>query len=389
MKVCPKCQASFAEGFVYCPNDAELLRRYDLRARLRLESAPACNFLLTTDSLPQRLREGMQGAWLELRRDPRGFCAALFYGEDNPQRRKQLLQRGAAVAVITYSLLVTMFALLGLSASTMTAQLVEARQIPASNTALVRLILPVAAKREFTKGREGHLGGSASQPLRAHGGGGGGEPEAASASPGNPPRAELLPQQRLPDPEPPKIPQPALIQVPTIVADPLVVKFTSGPTGVPNAPPAPPGKGAGLHGGLGGGDGTGVGPGRGPGFGPGENGNAGTGSFAIGGHPSTGDGNQSNAPRLATARMRPTILYREKARYSEEARQQHAQGAVVLMATFTANGQITDIRVVRGQPFGLTEEAIQAAKRIRFQPAVENGVPVTVRAQLEYNFALY
>ena len=92
---------------------------------------------------------------------------------------------------------------------------------------------------------------------------------------------------------------------------------------------------------------------------------------------------------MADARLRPTILYREKARYTEEARQQKVQGAVVLLATFTAGGQIADIRVVRGQPFGLTEEAIQAAKRIRFQPASENGVPVTVRAHLEYNFALY
>jgi hypothetical protein len=43
----------------------------------------------------------------------------------------------------------------------------------------------------------------------------------------------------------------------------------------------------------------------------------------------------------------------------------------------------------RGLPCGLTEAAIEAAKRIRFQPALRNGAPVSVRAQLEYNFALY
>ena len=389
MKVCPNCQASFAEGFVYCPRDAELLVRFDLRAQLRQPQARECNFLLSSDSFSQRLLQTLSDAWRELRGDPRGFCVTLWYGEGSPQRRKQLLQRGVAVAVITYALIVTGLSLLGLRASTTTAQLAQSRSIIDPETETVRFILPIAAKSEFNKGRDGHLGGSLSQPLRAHGGGGGGKPAAPSASGGNLPRAELTPQVRLPDPEPPKIAHPTLIQVPTIVADPLVVKFVSGPTGVPSAPPAPPSKGPGQRGGLGNSDGTGVGPGTGPGHGPGSDGNTGNGRFQLGGQPPTGTGERSAVPQMANARLHPTILYREKAKYSEEAREKRVQGAVILLATFTASGQIMDIRVVRGQPYGLTEEAILAAKRIRFQPAIENGVPVTVRAQLEYNFALY
>ncbi len=392
MKVCPNCQASFAEGFVYCPRDAELLVRFDLRAQLHQQGARECNFLLATDSFTQRLRQALRGAWRDVRRDPRGFCAALWRGEGSPQRRQYLLQRGAAVAVIAYSLIVTVASLLGLRVSLVTAQLAESRPVIDLATETVRLIPPAVAQSEFSKGRAGHLGGSLAQPLRARGGSGGGEPNAAAASRGNPPRAALTPQERLPDPEPPKIVHPTLIQVPTIVADPLVVKFVSGPTGVPSAPPAPPAppsKGPGNHGGLGNNDGTGVGPGDGPGVGLGSGGNTGNGRFALGGRDTTGPGNQMGAPRMANARLRPTILYREKARYSEEAREKKAQGPVVLLATFTASGQITDIRVIRGQPYGLTEEAIIAAKRIRFQPAVENGVAVSVRAQLEYNFALY
>lgn len=397
MKVCPKCQASFAEGFVYCPRDAELLIRFDLRAQLRQPNASAdaavsareYNFLLITDSFPQRLQQALQSAWRDFCRDPRGFCAALWLGEGRPQRRKYLLQGGVAVAVIAYSFIVTVLALLGLRVSTANAQLTERRSIIDPETETVRLILPTVAKSDFNKGRDGHLGGSLSQPLRAHGGGGGGEPNAASASGGNTPRAALKQQERLPDPEPPKIAHPTLIQVPTIVADPLVVKFVSGPTGVSTAPPAPPSKGPGTQGGLGNGDGTGVGMGKGPGYGPGNDGNTGGGVNRIGGSLPTGPGNQSGVPQMATARLRPTILYREKAKYSEEARENRVQGSVVLLATFTASGQITDIRVLRGQPYGLTEEAIQVAKRIRFQPAIENGVPVTVRAQLEYNFSLY
>jgi TonB family protein len=397
MKVCPNCQASFAEGFVYCPRDAELLVRFDLRAQLRQPSVSAdalagareYNFLLITDSFPQRLQQALQSAWRDLRHDPRAFCAALWLGEGNPQRRKYLLQGGVAVAVIAYSCIVTGLALLGLRVSTANAQLTERRSIIDPETETVRLILPTVAKSDFSQGRDGHLGGSLPQPLRAQGGGGGGEQNAASASGGNSPRAVLKQQERLPDPEPPKIAHPTLIQVPTIVADPLVVKFVSGPTGVPTAPPAPPSKGPGTLSGLGNSDGTGAGTGKGPGVGVGSDGNTGGDSNRIGGSPTTGLGNQSGAPQMANARLRPTILYREKARYSEEAREKHVQGPVVLLATFTASGQITDIRVLRGQPYGLTEEAIHVAKRIRFQPAVENGVPVTVRAQLEYNFALY
>ena len=108
----------------------------------------------------------------------------------------------------------------------------------------------------------------------------------------------------------------------------------------------------------------------------------------IGGQTTTGSDREQDVRKM-TAHLRPTILYKEKAKYTEEARVLKVQGLVVLMATFNANGQITEIRVVRGLPSGLTEEAIQAARRIRFQPAYENGMPVTVRAQLEYHFTLY
>src|SRR6266536_2886345 len=56
---------------------------------------------------------------------------------------------------------------------------------------------------------------------------------------------------------------------------------------------------------------------------------------------------------------------------------------------YAGYGSITDIRVIRGLPDGLTEKAIEAAKKIRFNPAVKNGAPVSVRGQLEFSFNLY
>jgi outer membrane biosynthesis protein TonB len=48
---------------------------------------------------------------------------------------------------------------------------------------------------------------------------------------------------------------------------------------------------------------------------------------------------------------------------------------------------VTNIRVVTGLPDGLTEQAIEAAKKIKFIPATRNGRPVSMWFQLEFNFS--
>jgi TonB family protein len=87
-----------------------------------------------------------------------------------------------------------------------------------------------------------------------------------------------------------------------------------------------------------------------------------------------------------TATLKPTILYREKARYTEEAKNQGVQGTVVLQVVFQANGAIGGVKVIRGLPYGLTESAIGAARKIKFEPAVKDGKPVSVRGSLEFTF---
>jgi TonB family protein len=90
-----------------------------------------------------------------------------------------------------------------------------------------------------------------------------------------------------------------------------------------------------------------------------------------------------------TADLRPTILYKEKAKYTEIARINRVQGTVVLQVVFAVNGEIQDYRVVRALPDGLTHKAIDATRKIRFNPATRNGEPVSVRGQLEFTFNLY
>jgi TonB family protein len=104
--------------------------------------------------------------------------------------------------------------------------------------------------------------------------------------------------------------------------------------------------------------------------------------------PATGNPNDQQTPAPGSLNRRPTILYKEKASYTDEARRNGVQGTVSLSVIFTADGTVTSMKVVRGLPDGLNERAIEAAKKIRFRPAIKNGQPVSVRGILEFSFHL-
>jgi len=75
--------------------------------------------------------------------------------------------------------------------------------------------------------------------------------------------------------------------------------------------------------------------------------------------------------------------------YPEEAKAHAVRGVVVLKCIFRSDGTVTDIQVIAGLPYGLTESAIEAAKKIKFVPATKEGHNVSMWMQLEYNFNLY
>jgi TonB family protein len=75
--------------------------------------------------------------------------------------------------------------------------------------------------------------------------------------------------------------------------------------------------------------------------------------------------------------------------YTEAARRNRVTGTVVLRCTFSSNGSITNIWTVTALPDGLTEKAIDAARKIKFIPAMKDGHYVSMWMQLEYNFTLY
>ena len=75
--------------------------------------------------------------------------------------------------------------------------------------------------------------------------------------------------------------------------------------------------------------------------------------------------------------------------YTKDARKHGIEGTVVLRCVFASSGQVTNIHVISGLPDGLTERAIEAAKKIKFKPATKDGHPVSMWMELQYNFNLY
>jgi TonB family protein len=80
------------------------------------------------------------------------------------------------------------------------------------------------------------------------------------------------------------------------------------------------------------------------------------------------------------------LLFKPEPQYTEEARQNGTSGTVVLRAVFSKTGEVKNIQVLSALPHGLTEACINAARVIKFVPAVKDGKPVSMWIQLEYNF---
>jgi len=83
------------------------------------------------------------------------------------------------------------------------------------------------------------------------------------------------------------------------------------------------------------------------------------------------------------------ILSKPSPQYTNEARQNATEGVVRLRIIFTASGQIGSVISLSELPDGLTEQAIAAAEQIKFEPAIRNGVPISVTKIVEYNFSIY
>ncbi len=63
-------------------------------------------------------------------------------------------------------------------------------------------------------------------------------------------------------------------------------------------------------------------------------------------------------------------------------------GQVILDVVACRDGRITNIEVVQSQPYGLTEAAIEAARKVKFRPAEKDNEVVSQKIRFEYDFRI-
>lgn len=102
----------------------------------------------------------------------------------------------------------------------------------------------------------------------------------------------------------------------------------------------------------------------------------------------------ANLPELKPKTLPPgtfpfRLLSKPRALYTDAARRKSVNGSVMLKVTLQANGSVGNVTVTKELPYGLTESAIAAARRVVFLPKRVNFEPVTVLVTMEYTFTIY
>jgi protein TonB len=81
-------------------------------------------------------------------------------------------------------------------------------------------------------------------------------------------------------------------------------------------------------------------------------------------------------------------IYSPDPHYPEEARHARVQGVVILQTIINTDGNVTNVKVLKSLPSGLTEAAVGAVSSWRFKPATLEGKPVAVYYLVTVSFSV-
>jgi TonB family protein len=96
----------------------------------------------------------------------------------------------------------------------------------------------------------------------------------------------------------------------------------------------------------------------------------------------------SHSSEPATKAVPAEILSKPTPIYTQEARNLHIEGEVLLEVVLEASGSLRVVRVVRGLGHGLDDNAVRAAEQIHFKPAMRGGQPADSTVVLHIIFQM-
>lgn len=318
--------------------------------------------------VPQSVVDKATG-WDYTHADDGGFYVTVIQDKNHNQRNKLLL--GATALVLFVAVMAW-----GISLFRKTLDVAAI----GSDTSLAYLLddVPMPVEDEPKKAKDKDAGG----------GGGGGREEKEPTSQGD--LADQVKNPIIhPDARITKMENPSLIQPPAATEGNKKFEKNYDVYGDPNSRFAGMSNGQGFGGGQGSGYGQGQGSGYGTGAGSGSGSGYGSGN-GNGNGSGTGTG-EGGPPGLATAKVTSPlrIISKPQAKYTDEGRTNNVQGSVRLKVTLLASGQVGSITPVTRLAYGLTEQAIAAARLLKFEPAKVNGVPVSKTITIDYSFTIY
>jgi periplasmic protein TonB len=100
---------------------------------------------------------------------------------------------------------------------------------------------------------------------------------------------------------------------------------------------------------------------------------------------------QDNPPpkhlRVSSGVANSLKIHDAQPHYPREAQEMGIQGDVILQATIDTKGNLTNLRIVQGDPI-LVAAAVDAVKKWRYRPYILNGEPVDVDTTIKIQFHL-
>lgn len=124
------------------------------------------------------------------------------------------------------------------------------------------------------------------------------------------------------------------------------------------------------------------------------------GSFAIGvGNTTYGKADKPTDPSQVKAYRapkyvppggsdtQPEVASEVKLPYPPEAKANEVEGTVVLRVTVDEDGNVTDVKVIKGLGYGLDEASVAAMRKFKFKPAMKDGE--AVGTSITYNYSWY